>query len=83
MQSIIYKYQNSLIKEKASYEERLIKADTTNLQQSKLIDFLHTKLNVTTNKKWTLSDVLFSSKTKENIDLRVKFSFKLIFILLL
>ncbi|XP_050431701.1 citron Rho-interacting kinase-like [Adelges cooleyi] len=68
MQSVIGKYKNALIEQKVYYDERLIKADATILQQTKLIDFLQTKFDELTKKKRTLGDLLFSGKNKENID---------------
>jgi len=62
------------MEQKVYYEERLIKADATILQQSKLIDFLQTKLDEVTKKKRTLGDILFSGKNKENIDQKVNTS---------
>lgn len=70
------------MEQKVYYEERLIKADATILQQSKLIDFLQTKLDEVTKKKRTLGDMLFSGKNKENIDQKVnanKFYFVFLF----
>lgn len=80
MQNVISKYKNGLLEQKVYYEERLIKADATILQQTKLIDFLQTKLDEITKKKKTLGDMLFSSKNKENIDQRVKLYFIFLFI---
>lgn len=71
MQNVISKYRNGLLEQKVYYEERLIKADATILQQTKLIDFLQTKLDEVTKKKRTLGDMLFSGKNKENIDQKV------------
>ncbi|KAE9542770.1 hypothetical protein AGLY_002681 [Aphis glycines] len=68
MQNVISKYKNGLMEQKVYYEERLIKADATILQQTKLIDFLQTKFDEMTKKKRTLGDMLFSGKNKENID---------------
>jgi len=75
MQNIISKYKNSLMEQKVYYEERVIKADATILQQTKLIDFLQSKLDEISKKKRTLGDMLFSNKNKENIDQKVKLSF--------
>lgn len=75
MQSVISKYKNSLMEQKDYYEERLIKADATILQQTKLINFLQTKLDDVTKKKKTLGEILFSGKNKENIDQKVKLNF--------
>lgn len=72
MQNVISKYKNGLLEQKVYYEERLIKADATIQQQTKLIEFLQTKLDEITKKKKTLGDMLFSSKNKENIDQKVK-----------
>jgi len=72
MQNVISKYKNGLMEQKVYYEERLIKADATILQQTKLIDFLQTKFDDVTKKKRTLGDMLFSGKNKENIDQKVK-----------
>lgn len=72
MQGVISKYQNSLMEQKQYYEERSIKADATILQQTKLINFLQTKLDEVTKKKRTLGDLLFSGKNKENIDQKVR-----------
>lgn len=72
MQNVISKYQNSLMEQKQYYEERSIKADATIVQQTKLINFLQTKLDEVTKKKRTLGDLLFSGKNKENIDQKVK-----------
>lgn len=72
MQNVISKYKNGLMEQKVYYEERLIKADATILQQTKLIDFLQTKFDDLTKKKRTLGDMLFSGKNKENIDQKVK-----------
>lgn len=71
MQNVISKYKNSLMEQKVYYEERLIKADATILQQTKLIDFLQKKFDDVTKKKRTLGDMLFSGKNKENIDQKV------------
>lgn len=71
MQNVISKYQNTLMEQKVYYEERLIKADATILQQTKLIDFLQSKMEELTKKKRTLGDMLFSGKNKENIDQKV------------
>lgn len=73
MQNVISKYKNGLMEQKVYYEERLIKADATILQQTKLIDFLQTKFDEMTKKKRTLGDMLFSGKNKENIDQKVKY----------
>jgi len=59
------------MEQKVYYEERLIKADATILQQTKLIDFLQKKFDDVTKKKRTLGDMLFSGKNKENIDQKV------------
>lgn len=67
------------MEQKVYYEERLIKADATILQQTKLIDFLQTKFDEMTKKKRTLGDMLFSGKNKENIDQKVKYIFFLSF----
>lgn len=75
MQNVISKYKNGLMEQKVYYEERLIKADATILQQTKLIDFLQTKFDEMTKKKRTLGDMLFSGKNKENIDQKVKYFF--------
>jgi len=75
MQNVISKYKNGLMEQKVYYEERLIKADATILQQTKLIDFLQTKFDDVTKKKRTLGDMLFSGKNKENIDQKVKLLF--------
>ncbi|XP_050538665.1 citron Rho-interacting kinase-like [Daktulosphaira vitifoliae] len=68
LQNVIGKQKNDLIEQKVYYEERSIKADATILQQTKLIDFLQTKLDELTKKKRTLGDLLFSGKNKENVD---------------
>lgn len=73
MQNAISKFKNQLMEQNEYYGERLIKADATILQQTKLIDFLQTKLDEVTKKKRTLGDMLFSGKNKENIDQKVKF----------
>jgi len=87
MQNVISKYKNGLMEQKVYYEERLIKADATILQQTKLIDFLQTKFDDVTKKKRTLGDMLFSGKNKENIDQKVKlliyFFFSLVIIFLM
>jgi len=75
MQNVISKYKNGLMEQKVYYEERLIKADATILQQTKLINFLQTKFDDVTKKKRTLGDMLFSGKNKENIDQKVKLLF--------
>lgn len=75
MQSVISKYKNSLMEQKVYYDERLIKADATIVQQTKLIDFLQTKFDDMTKKKRTLGDMFFSVKNKENIDQKVKLFF--------
>lgn len=75
MQNVIAKFRSGLMEQKVYYEERLIKADATILQQSKLIDFLQTKLDEVTKKKRTLGDMLFSGRNKENIDQKVKYNF--------
>jgi len=75
MQKVISKYKNGLMEQNVYYEERLIKADATILQQTKLIDFLQTKFDDVTKKKRTLGDMLFSGKNKENIDQKVNFFF--------
>lgn len=77
MQNIISKYKSNLMEQKMYYEERSIKADATILQQTKLIDFLQSKLDEVTKKKRTLGDMLFSSKNKENIDQKVTFNFNI------
>lgn len=75
MQNIITKYKTSLMEQKVYYEERFIKADATINQQTKLIDFLQTKLDEITKKKKTLGEMLFNSKSKENIDQKVTLVF--------
>lgn len=79
MQSVISKYKNSLMEQKDYYEERLIKADSTILQQTKLINFLQTKLDDLTKKRKTLGEMLFSGKNKENIDQKVILHLLLLF----
>lgn len=71
------------MEQKVYYEERLIKADATILQQTKLIDFLQTKFDEMTKKKRTLGDMLFSGKNKENIDQKVKYFFFISFLLII
>lgn len=83
MQNVISKYKNGLMEQKVYYEERLIKADATILQQTKLIDFLQTKFDEMTKKKRTLGDMLFSGKNKENIDQKVKYFFFISFLLII
>lgn len=62
------------MEQKVYYEERLIKADATILQQTKLLDFLQTKYDEVSKKKRTLGDMFFNHKNKENIDQKVKFN---------
>ncbi|XP_050433505.1 citron Rho-interacting kinase-like isoform X2 [Adelges cooleyi] len=68
MQNIIEKYKNSLFEQKTYYDKRLIKADVTISQQTKLIDYLQTKFKESTTKKRTLVDLLFSGKNKVNVE---------------
>lgn len=75
MQNVISKCKSSLIEQKVYYEERLIKADATILQQTKLLDFLQTKYDEVSKKKRTLGEMFFSGKNKENIDQKVQFFF--------
>ena len=67
------------MEQKVYYEERLIKADATILQQTKLLDFLQTKYDEVSKKKRTLGDMFFSGKNKENIDQKVNYNFVLYF----
>lgn len=83
MQNVISKYKNTLMEQKVYYEERLIKADATILQQTKLIDFLQTKMDELTKKKRTLGDMLFSGKNKENIEHKVKLYFYYFYLIIL
>lgn len=83
MQNVISKCRCSLMEQKVYYEERLIKAEATILQQSKLLDFLQTKYDEVSKKKRTLGDMFFSGKNKENIDQKVMYNFFLIFSLII
>lgn len=72
------------MEQKVYYEERLIKADATILQQTKLLDFLQTKYDEVSKKKRTLGEMFFSGKNKENIDQKVKhffFTFDFLFLI--
>lgn len=73
MQNVISKCRSSLMEQKVYYEERLIKAEATILQQTKLLDYLQTKYDEVSKKKRTLGDMFFSGKNKENIDQKVMY----------
>lgn len=83
MQNVISKCKSSLIEQKVYYEERLIKADATILQQTKLLDFLQTKYDEVSKKKRTLGEMFFSGKNKENIDQKVKYIFFFLHLIIL
>lgn len=70
MRDTILGYENNLAKQKAYFDERLVKADGTIRQQSKLIDHIFTQIyGLAKNKK--LIDKLFKNR-KDNLSHKVK-----------